>query len=389
MLDQVQIASQQQTVNISAKLIASIKVLQYSSEELEQAVAQELIENPALELEEVVQCNRCGATLTAGLCPNCERNGDQTTDGRDDLASWDDYRELRGTTSPASDEDTYNPLDFVRSGGTLQEFLMRQLGASLSADDYPIVEYLIGSLDSHGYVTVSVEEAAETLRVPVERIELALSALQALDPPGIGARDLRECLLIQLRVFEERDETPPLARQLILDYLRTLGEHRFADIAREMGVSSTEIKRVWQFIRANLNPYPAHAFESGDVPGLALGAGAERSVIVRPDVVIRRTEQGGFEAEVVERRRFRFGMNSVYRSLYLQARMQRNGYDSLDESDKQHIRHCQCLDRSPAGVPRQRHSLPQAAHPRRARGLCGPARVHRQPRHGEQVCIAA
>jgi RNA polymerase sigma-54 factor len=177
MLDQVQIASQQQTVNISAKLIASIKVLQYSSEELEQAVAQELIENPALELEEVVQCNRCGATLTAGLCPNCERNGDQTTDGRDDLASWDDYRELRGTTSPASDEDTYNPLDFVRSGGTLQEFLMRQLGASLSADDYPIVEYLIGSLDSHGYVTVSVEEAAETLRVRVERIELALSAL--------------------------------------------------------------------------------------------------------------------------------------------------------------------------------------------------------------------
>ncbi len=337
LLDQAQIASQQQTVNISAKLIASIKVLQYSSEELEQAVAQELIENPALELEEVVQCIRCGATLTAGLCPNCERNGDATADGREDMASWDDYQELRGSTAATSDDDTYNPLDFVRSGGTLQEFLMRQLGASLSADDYPIVEYLIGSLDSHGYVTVSVEEAAETLRVPVERVEVALAALQTLDPPGIGARDLRECLLIQLRVFEERDEAPPLARQLVQDYLRVLGEHRFADIARELGVSSTEIKRVWQFIRANLNPYPAHAFESGDVPGLALGSAAERSVIVRPDVVIRRTEHG-FEAEVVERRRFRFGMNSVYRSLYLQARMQRNGNDNLDESDKQHIR---------------------------------------------------
>src|SRR5262249_43976936 len=337
LLDQAQLPSQQQTVNISAKLIASIKVLQYSSEELEQAIAQEFIENPALELDEAVQCMRCGATLTAGLCPNCERNGDQAADGREDMASWDDYQELRGSTAAAPDDDTYNPLYFVRSGGTLQEFLMRQLGASLSADDYPIIEYLIGSLDSHGYVTVAVEEAAETLRVPVERVEVALAALQALDPPGIGARDLRECLLIQLRVFEERDEAPPLARVLIRDHLRVLGEHRFADIAREMGVSSTEIKRVWHFIRANLNPYPAHAFESGDVPGLALGTGSERSVIVRPDVVIRRTEQG-FEAEVVERRRFRFGMNSVYRSLYLQARMQRSGYDSLDESDKQHIR---------------------------------------------------
>jgi RNA polymerase sigma-54 factor len=336
-LEQTQVLVPQQTVNISAKLIASIKVLQYSSEELEQAVAQELIENPALELEEVVQCIRCGSTLRAGLCPNCERNAELNSDGRQDLASWDDYQDLHSTVAATSDEDTYNPLDFVRSGGTLQEFLMRQLGASLSSDDYPIIEYLIGSLDSHGYVTVSAEEAAETLRVPVERVELALGALQALDPPGIGARNLRECLLIQLRVFEERDGAPALARLLVQDYLQMLGEHRFADIAREMGVSSTEIKRTWQFIRANLNPYPAHAFESGDVPGLALGAAAERSVIVRPDVVMRRTEHG-FEAEVVERRRFRFGMNPIYRSLYLQARMQRNGSASLDESDKQHIR---------------------------------------------------
>ncbi len=336
-LDQAQLGSQSQTVNISAKLIASIKVLQYSSEELEQAIAQELIENPALELEEIVQCLRCGATLVAGLCPNCERNNEQNADGRDDLASWDDFQELRSTTSSSSDDGTYNPLDFVRSGGTLQEFLMRQLGASLSGDDFPIVEYLIGNLDSHGYITATVEEAAETLRVPVERIELALQALQALDPPGIGARDLRECLLIQLGAFEGEGEVPPLARLLVQDHLRALGEHHFAEIAREVGVSSTEVKRIWEFIRANLNPYPAHAFESGDVPGLALGAGTERGVIVRPDVVIRRTEHG-FEAEVVERRRFRFGMNSVYRSLYLQARMQRNNDESLDESDKQHIR---------------------------------------------------
>ena len=72
------IPSQSQSVNISAKLIASIKVLQYSSEELEQAIAQELIENPALELEEIVQCMRCGATFTVGCVPNCERTATRT-----------------------------------------------------------------------------------------------------------------------------------------------------------------------------------------------------------------------------------------------------------------------------------------------------------------------
>lgn len=335
-LDQLQLPNQQQTVNISAKLIASIKVLQYSAEELEQAIAKEMSENPALDLDEAVQCARCGTTLRAGICPQCDTTGNEAPDGRNDVATWDDYNDLRGLATPAED-DGYDPLDFVRSGTSLYDYLMRQLGASLADDDFPIIEYLIGSLDGHGYVTVAVPEAAETLRVSEERVQAALDALQTLDPPGIGARDLRECLLIQLRVFEERGDVSPLARILVQDHVRSLGEHRFAEIARELGVSVNEVKRAWHFIRTNLNPYPAHAFESGDVPGLALTAGSDRSVVIRPDVVIRRTETG-FEAEVIERRRFRFGMNPVYRSLYHQAKSHKAGPDVLDESGKQHIR---------------------------------------------------
>ena len=340
LLDQMQLPSTQQSVNISAKLIASIKVLQYSSEELEQAIAQELGENPALELEESIQCVRCGASLRAGVCPNCERAGESIADGREDLATWDDYNDLRGTTVGANDDDTYNPLDFVRSGGTLNDYLMRQLGAALADEDFPIIEYLIGSLDSHGYVTVAVPETAEVLRVSEWRVEQALTALQTLDPPGIGARDLRECLLIQLRVFEERGEAAPLVRRLVDGYLRELGEHRFVEIGRELGVASTEVKRAWQFIKTNLNPFPAHAFGGGEVPGLGLTNGAERGVIVRPDVVIRRTETG-FEAEVIERRRFHFNMNPVYRMLYQESkthRPQQEHQDHLDESGRQHIR---------------------------------------------------
>lgn len=335
LLDQMQLPSQQQSVNISAKLIASIKVLQYSAEELEQAVAQEVGENPALEMEELVQCVRCGTPLAGGVCPACDRGG--TLDGRDDYASWDDYHDLRGISTQAQEDDGYNPLDFVRSGGSLHEYLMRQLGASLADDDYPIVEYLIGSLDSHGYVTVTLDEASETLRVPAERVERALFALQSLDPPGIGARNLRECLLIQLRGFEEQGLASPLVRRVVDGHIRELGEHRFAEIARALGVTTTDVKRAWQFVKSNLNPFPAHAFGSGDVPGLGLTNGSERGVMVRPDVVIRRTDRG-FEAEVVERRRFRFGMNPVYRNLYRQAKSQRALTDGLDENGRQHIR---------------------------------------------------
>ncbi len=337
MLGQSQQASQNQSVNISAKLIASIKVLQYSAEELDQAIAQEMGENPALEVEEVTQCARCGATLRAGLCPTCERSGaESANDGRIEVAAWDDYADLRGLAGSSADDDGYNPLDFVRSGGTLQEHLMRQLGASLDDDDYPIAEYLIGSLDSHGYLTVTVAEAAEVLRVAVERVERALAALQALDPPGIGARDLAECLLIQVRGFEERDEAPSLVRPLLERHLRDLGEHRFPEIARELGVTSGEVKRAWRFIRTNLNPFPAHAFESGDVPGLRLANNSERSAIIRPDIIIRRTESG-FEAEVVERRRYKVGMHPIYADLYRHARAQKPSVP-LGENERAHIR---------------------------------------------------
>lgn len=335
-LDQLQLPAQQQTVNISAKLIASIKVLQYSAQELEEAIAQELLENPALEVEEVVQCQRCGASLRAGLCPRCERHAEAGSDGREEVSGWDEYSDVRGG-SAASHEDGYDPLDFVRSGGTLHDYLLRQLGAALANDDYPIVEYLIGSLDSHGYVTVSTEEVAATLRVTPERVKVALSQLQALDPPGIGARTLSECLLIQLRQFQARGEVYPLAERLVANHLRELGEHRFAEIARSVEATTPEVKRAWQFIRTNLNPYPAHAFESGDVPGLGLSTVGERSSVIRPDVVIRRTETS-FEADVVEMRRYSFGMNGIYRTLYQQSRSHQFSSAELDEPGKQHVR---------------------------------------------------
>jgi RNA polymerase sigma-54 factor len=175
------------------------------------------------------------------------------------------------------------------------------------------------------------------MRVSVRRVEAVLEALQSLDPPGIGARDLRECLLIQLAAFEERGEAPPLARRIVDEHLRAMGEHHFAEIARELGTTMTQVKHAWRFIKSNLNPYPAHAFEYADVPDLGLSLASDRSTIVRPDVVIRETPQG-FEAEVIEQRRFRFRVDGMYSSLYRQSHGSAARHGSLSDRERQHIR---------------------------------------------------
>jgi RNA polymerase sigma-54 factor len=337
-LEQVQSPAAQQSLNISAKLIASIKILQCSAEELEQTIAHELAENPALELDELASCTRCGAALRSGLCPVCDRQvNDALHDPRLDLAAWDDDYLPHGPDLTAGDEADYDPLDFVRTGATLSDYLLRQLGSILDDEDLPIAEYLVGSLDSHGYVTVSVRETAETLRVSEQGVERVLSTLQSLNPPGIGARDLRECLLIQLRAFEDQGQLQSVARRLLESYLPELGEHHFVEIARDLGVTSTQVKQAWRFIRANLNPYPAHAFETDGVPNLGVNAAGDRSTLVRPDLVIRRTDRG-FEAEVVERRRFRFHMSPMYFSLYRQTRGGAALQGDMNERDRQHVR---------------------------------------------------
>ncbi|HLZ23156.1 MAG TPA: RNA polymerase factor sigma-54 [Ktedonobacterales bacterium] len=336
-LEQVQSPSAQPTINVSAKLIASIKILQYSAEELEQAIAHEVSDNPALEVDESAQCQRCGSLLRAGICPACDGQKDNGEhDPQLDIASWDDLPVQHDSLSAADDSD-YDPFDFVRSAGTLNEHLTRQLGAILPAEDLGIGEFLVGNLSSHGYLTISISEAAEMLRVSEARVESALAALQSLDPPGIGARDLRECLLIQLRAFEDAGTAHPVARPLVEGYLHALGEHHFADIARVLGVTGSQVKQAWQFVRSNLNPYPGHVFEYADVPEVGLATGGDRNMVVRPDVVIRRTEHG-FEAEVIERRRYRFGVNATYSSLYRDSRVSAGGRYGLSEHDRQHIR---------------------------------------------------
>lgn len=323
-LEQSQHILPQQQINISAKLIASIKILQLSAEELEQSIAQEMLENPAFEMDELGQCQRCGAQMKDGLCPTC--GGTVSLSQADGARDWDDFSDpgLVG-----GEEEDFDPLARVQDAASLEEVLLWQMQAIIDPEDLPIAEYLIGSLDSHGYISTSVEEVARILRVAVERVQGVLNLLQMQEPVGVGARNLRECLLIQLRWFREQGKPHPLAEQLVAGYLSQLGEHRFMEIAREVHVPSSHVRQAWHFIRTNLNPYPAHAY---DPSATNFSGGRVHTTLVRPDVVIRRTENG-FEAEVVENKKYLFRVSPTYRKLITTLDPAQSS-----EEDRQHIR---------------------------------------------------
>jgi RNA polymerase sigma-54 factor len=325
-IDQRPVVAPQQTHTVSPKLIESIAILQLSALELEQAVGAEQAENPALEVDEVAQCMQCGTPLVAGRCAVCGPS--LAANGRDSLAEWSD---LADHAHLGDDDDDFDPMLRVASGMTLEESLLTALRTVLPAEDMLIAEALVGSLDERGYLVARLDELADDLGVPVARVQAALEVLQAQEPLGIGARDVAECLLLQLRWFRDQGDPQPLAEQIVARFLPDVGQRRFVEIGRELGTTSTHVKRAWHFIKTNLNPYPAHV--ALDDPPTRGSNGRGTTALVRPDVIIRRTETG-FEAEVVERRRYRFAINPSFHQVAATK-------DQPDVSDAQrkHVRH--------------------------------------------------
>jgi RNA polymerase sigma-54 factor len=297
-----------QTTNVSAKLIASITILQLSSTELEHSIANEQTQNPAFDVAEIPQCLQCGSSLRDGQCSICSHASNMNSlSFRESFTDTGDSYESTSLVN-GNDEDEFDPMMRVSSVASLEETLMAMMCTLVSSEDIPIVEALIGNLDSRGYLTTNIEDLAQDLGVSVNQVEKVLTILQNQEPIGIGARSLSECLLIQLHWFREHGNAQPLAEQIVTRFLKEVGERRFVEIGRELGKTSTHIRNAWQFIKTNLNPYPAHA---------AVGETFSRSTsrattaLIRPDIVIRRTDTG-FEAEVIEGKRFRFGIQPSY-----------------------------------------------------------------------------
>jgi RNA polymerase sigma-54 factor len=312
-------------VKVTPKQIAANYILQMSSVELHEAIAQELDENPALEMQELPVCPICGSPVAGNYCTECMPR----KSGPDD-----DGAHVVGDELPADapsrlrdEEDEFDPIARAEAEFTLEEHLTWNLHALLPSALHPVADHVIGALDTNGFLTESNAEITAATGASDEDVEVVLAAMRGLEPIGIGSRSIGESLLAQVEYLRETGEleVPAIAEAVIRDHLADLAERRFRDVAARLGVSQREVIACWEFIKANLNPYPTSAFIA------AVSNDGSRSII-RPDVMIREID-GELAVEVVESRRFSLRVAPIYSSLSSRLR----GSDAT-EVEKQHVR---------------------------------------------------
>jgi len=250
-LSQTQTLSQQQV--LAPQLQQSLQILQVPMLELRNLIQQELQTNPTLEDES-----------GEPTIEDKQREREEFQEEFDRLAKldeeWRDYMAQNSGYSARSAEDEERRQFFFDSlvkEETLQQHLVEQIQSSdLPSDDRKLAELIIGNIDDHGFMQSSPEEISQNTGMDLTDIQRVLEVVQTLHPVGVGARDLRECLLIQLRRLA-KDNT--LEYRIVDRFLEDLGKRRFPEIARRLSTTVEQVQRAANFI-ATLDPKPGQIF---------------------------------------------------------------------------------------------------------------------------------
>ncbi|KPJ81983.1 MAG: hypothetical protein AMS17_19200, partial [Spirochaetes bacterium DG_61] len=188
---------QTQKLVMTPQLQQAIKMLQLSNLELSEKIEQELIENPALEVEE----READFEQDIEKEITAEDRTNNYDDGFEDEYFFEDKSFSRIGESSGEDKKREFIEGAISREETLKEYLLWQLRLlDISEEEFRVAEILISSLDTHGYLPISDQELAKENQIPLEDVKKIVKIIQRLDPPGVGARDIKECLLIQLRV---------------------------------------------------------------------------------------------------------------------------------------------------------------------------------------------
>ena len=279
---------------MAPQLIQSLQLLQMSTLELELEIKQQLELNPLLEEsleqfedqeEEQPEKEEEGIKEEEDLPQDMDEvDWDKVLDDQFDTGA---YNSERTEYDPNWEVDREPQENRITAIPPLVDQLYEQLSLSdLDPEDREIAEYIIGNLDDRGYVGCSLEEIAADLEIEVEEVEKILRVIQTFEPPGVGARDLRECLMIQLA--QHQDPLSELALQIVRNQMEDLTRRRLTRITRALGISNEVLKEVLGVIEL-LQPNPGSP-SSSDYNGL-LTLDTEVSYIT-PDLIV---EQVGEE----------------------------------------------------------------------------------------------
>jgi RNA polymerase sigma-54 factor len=336
--------SPEQRLLLAPRMIQSMEILQMPIMALQERIQQELEENPVLEMREVSE----DGSADGEEYPPSEGDDEGDDPGREELVidedggneldfdrldalsrDWEDHfneehRPSRSGMEEEGDKKHDAMQNMASRPQSIQDYLNDQLSfIDLPEEELALVRYVISFIDDHGFLTIyeeidknghvvdpreqrlsteddeedesrerkyrrrcpSLEELAEGFEgAEPEDIEDALRTVQKLDPPGVGARDLRECLLLQLT-----PETPyrDVLRVLIHNHLEDIQHNRLPVIQRKTGFELATIKEAIEVLK-HLNPRPGAQFTADNIP------------YVVPDILVERTEEGDYTVRLLD-----------------------------------------------------------------------------------------
>jgi RNA polymerase sigma-54 factor len=287
-----------QRLVMTAMLQQAIKLLPLSRLELIQKVQQEMLENPFL--EELTTSEDGEADTLQDEEPPA--NEDKLLEGLD--IDWEAF--LQDSGAPETHYPVDNGQEFpsfeatLKSETSLADHLLWQLSISVSSErDKEIGAYLIGNIDDEGYLQCQLEEVAEAVGCSESEVEKVLHLIQSFDPAGIGARNLQECLLLQLRQIGVPDDS--VASSLVREHLQEIDERQFRRIAKELDVPVEEVVTAMRLIR-ELDPQPGSRYN------------ASRVEYIVPDVIVVKMGDD-YQVMLSDEGMPRLRINTLYRNI--------------------------------------------------------------------------
>jgi RNA polymerase sigma-54 factor len=271
-----------QKLIMTPSLQQAIKLLQLSKLELQEVLNQELLENPLLEesaeeaKQEDAEAEAQEKTQTEEEAKAAEPAPEKEKDSFDEIdydAYFQDYIEYGYNPRMGEEHEEFPIENTLTRPPNLTDHLAWQLGMS---DASPAVKeigaFIIGNIDEDGYLRATNEEIAAAGPYDPADVEKAVSSVQSLDPIGVGARDLRECLLLQLEFLEVDN---PLVETIVRDYWEMFMQRHFVQISKALGVDMKTLEGVVEIIK-HLDPKPGRKYSN------------ERAIYVEPDVYIQK-----------------------------------------------------------------------------------------------------
>ena len=248
---------QTQRLALTPQMEQSLSVLQMGSEELNQCIEEEVLSNPMLDYAKEPEKKEVRRSQGEGIGYYSRKKTEDT-----------DYQSYLNAIADEKSEDT-----------ELAEYLRMQLYTKkISPRRQKIGEYLIECLEESGYLKMDMDELAKGIGLSKEELEREIRFMQTLEPCGVFARDLKECLLLQVQGEEQMQRQ---ARLLIEKYLDEIAQNKIPQISKQTGLTTAEITKTIRYIKEELEP----------VPGRGYGC-ANRNEYIYPDITVKEDEKG-------------------------------------------------------------------------------------------------